>query len=272
MEKCRLNPDSVLLKKQAHSNDKEGRRATNCEDDILKDHYDESLAAKPIRKCPFLEKCTRLEKKNQEMDKKLKRMEKYSKGCKAELQRFVKRFNEFKHINIELDTQNKQLLIKNQLMRQRITDVLQQNKPHVKHQERITICDHQSTQQQIETEIIIENAAVIDRRSLRMAPEAERKILKLQQENQALQVRLDRDRQVMMDAVGQSERVQKELESCLLTVQTERNLLREEVKRLHEDYISLTDGILEQLKIINDAALLKRRLVPRFPEGGDLKI
>ncbi len=95
--------------------------------------------AKPTRKCPFeayLEKCTRLEKENLEVKKKLKKMETCSRECKTELQRFVKKFKEFKNINKDLDTKNKQLLIKNQQMRQRITEVLKQNRPQSEDVER----------------------------------------------------------------------------------------------------------------------------------------
>lgn len=76
------------------------------EDSLNKKEQEASCAT---HKCPFeayLEKCTRSEKENLEVKKKLKKMETYSRECKTELQRFVKRFKEFKNINKDLDTKN----------------------------------------------------------------------------------------------------------------------------------------------------------------------
>ncbi|XP_017211369.2 coiled-coil domain-containing protein 110 [Danio rerio] len=215
--------------------------------------HDCNLTAKLTHKCPFepyLEKCTRLQKENLEVKKKLKKMEKYSKDCATELQRFVKRFKEFKSINKNLDSKNKQLLNKNQQMRQRITEVLNQNKPQSEHLERIT------QSKQLEKQQLIEAAVKNDLEELPMKEDSarikERKILtQLQQENLILQEKLEQKCQVMKYAVSKAERVQTELdevESCLLTLQTERNLLRQEVKRLHEEYICLTNSISLQMK------------------------
>ncbi|XP_043092653.1 myosin heavy chain, cardiac muscle isoform [Puntigrus tetrazona] len=247
--------------------DSKSQAATNfkgavcLEDDSLKKKEQEAGCAKPSRKCPFeayLEKCTRLEKENLEVKKKLEKMETYSRECKTELQKFVKRFKGFKNINKDLDTKNKQLLIKNQQMRQRITEVLKQNRPQSED------VQSQEKKQVRETERV-SNLTEPVRKSHGTKQDSEiteeRKILtQLQQENQALRERLDRSGQVIKDAESRAERVQEELdvlESCLLTVQTERNLLRQEVKRLHKEYISLTNIISVQLKENNKAAGLR---------------
>jgi len=228
---------------------------------------DYSLAAKPTRQCPFevyLKKCTQLEKENLEVKKKLKKTEKYSKECKTELQRFVNRFKEFKTINKDLDSKNTHILIKNQQMRQRITEVLKQTKP----QDLVRVtkcCEHhcQEKQQLRETILLQEGLKNLAEpvETQRMNQDSEINIVtQLQQENQALRERLDRNSQVIKDAESRAERVQQELgelECCLLTVQTERNLLRHEVKRLHKDYISLTNSISLQLKGNNKAAGLR---------------
>lgn len=215
--------------------------------------HDCNLTAKPTHKCPFepyLEKSTRLQKENLEVKKKLKKMETCSKECATELQRFVKRFKEFKSINKNLDSKNKQLLIKNQQMRQRIAEVINQNKPHSEHLERITQSKQLEKQQLIEAAVgngleehpIKEDSARI---------EEKKNLMQLQRENLILRERLEQKCQVMKYAVSKAERVQTELdevESCLLTLQTERNLLRQEVMRLHEEYICLTSSISLQMK------------------------
>lgn len=222
----------------------------------------EAGCAKQTRKCPFeayLVKCTQLEKENLEVKKKFKKMEKYSRECKTDLQRFVERFKEFKNINKDLDTRNKQLLIKNQQMRQRITEVLKQNILQSEDLETVSCCEHQEKQQLRETAVVLQdkvkNLTEPVRKSQRMKRDSEiveeRKTTQLQQENQTLRERLDRSSQAIKDAESRAERVQEqldELECCLLTVETERNLLRQEVKRLHQEYISLTNSISLQLK------------------------
>ncbi|XDV14805.1 hypothetical protein PO909_014993 [Leuciscus waleckii] len=224
---------------------------------------DYSLAAKPTRQCPFevyLEKCTQLEKENLEVKKKLKKTEKYSKECKTELQRFVNRFKEFKNINKDLDLKNTHLLVKNQQMRQRITEVLAQNNPPSKDLVRVPkCCEHhcQEKQQLQEGEKNLTEPV----ETQRMKQDSEITIVtQLQQENQTLRERLERNSQVIKDAESRAERVEQELdelECCLLTVQTERNLLRQEVKMLHKEYISLTNSISLQLKGNNKAADLR---------------
>lgn len=230
---------------------------------------DYSLAAKPTRQCPFevyLEKCTQLEKENLEVKKKLKKTEKYSKECKTELQRFVNRFKEFKNINKDLDSKNTHLLIKNQQMRQRITEVLKQNKPQSKDLVRVTKCceHHCQEKQQLRSSTVVvlqEGVKNLTEPVERMKQDSEIKIVtQLQQENQTLRERLECNSHVIKDAESRAERVQQELdelECCLLTVQTERNLLRQEVKRLHKEYISLTNSISLQLKDNNKAAGLR---------------
>ncbi len=236
--------------------------------DSLSKKEQDAGCAKLTRKCPFeayLEKCTRLEKENLEVKKKLKNMETCSRECKTDLQRFVKKFKEFKNINKDLDTKNKQLLIKNQQMRQRITEVLKQNRLQSEDVER-PLC---RKQQLGETVVVLQerekNLTEPIRKSHGMKQDSEiteqRKLItQLQQENQTLRERLDHSSQVIKDAESRAERVQEELdelECCLLTVQTERNLLRQEVKRLHKEYISLTNIISMQLKENNKAAGLR---------------
>ncbi|XP_048051476.1 227 kDa spindle- and centromere-associated protein [Megalobrama amblycephala] len=232
--------------------------------------HDYSLTAKPTRQCPFeiyLQKCTQLEKENLEVKKKLKKTETYSKECTTELQRFVKRFKEFKNINKDLDSKNKHLLIKNQQMRQRITEVLKQNRPQSTDLRVPKCCEHhcQEKQQLRETVVVLKEGLEnltepVESQRLKEDSESikERKIVtRLQQENQTLRERLDHNCQVIKDTESRAERVQQELdelECCLLTVQTERNLLRQEVKRLHKEYISLTNSISLQLKGNNKAA------------------
>ncbi|KAK2908709.1 hypothetical protein Q8A67_004546 [Cirrhinus molitorella] len=179
----------------------------------------ESGCAKPTRKCPFeayLEKCTRLERENLEVKKKLEKMEKYSIECKTELQIFVKRFKEFKSINKDLDTKNKQLLIKNQQMRQRITEILKQNRPKSEDLERVPCCEHQEKQQLRETIVVpqerVKNSSEPVRKSLKDSEiTEERKILTLQKENQTLRERLNHSIQVIKDAESRAERAQEEL-------------------------------------------------------------
>lgn len=231
---------------------------------------DYSLAAKPTRQCPFevyLKKCTQLEKENLEVKKKLKKTEKYSKECKTELQRFVNRFKEFKNINKDLDLKNTHLLIKNQHMRQRITEVLGQNKPPSKDLVRVTKCceHHCQEKQQQRKMVVVLQEGVKDLtepvETQRMKQDSEIKIVtQLQQENQTLRERQERNCQVIKDAESRAEKVEQELdelECCLLTVQTERDLLRQEVKMLHKEYISLTNSISLQLKGNNKAADLR---------------
>ncbi|KAK7166505.1 hypothetical protein R3I93_006310 [Phoxinus phoxinus] len=252
-----LEEDSLVLKEN-----KAMKPESGCND------Y--SLAAKPPRKCPFevyLEKCTQLEKENLEVKKKLKKTEKYSKECKTELQMFVNRFKEFKGINKDLDSKNTHLLIKNQQMRQRITEVLKQNKPQSKDLVRVTkCCEHhcQEKQQLRETVVLLQEGVknlTEPVETQRMKRDSEIKIVtRLQQENQTLRERLDHNSRIIKDAESRAERVEQELyelECCLLTVQTERNLLRQEVKRLHKEYISLTNSISLQLKGNNNAADLR---------------
>ncbi|XP_016119197.1 nuclear mitotic apparatus protein 1-like [Sinocyclocheilus grahami] len=275
---CGLNSNPAMQTRAggAHAMDSKSRATTNLkgtvllkEDSLSKKEQEASCAT---RKCPFeayLEKCTRLEKENLEVKKKLKKMETYSRECKTELQRFVKRFKEFKNISKDLETKNKQLLIKNQQMRQRITEVLKQDRPQSEDLERLPCREHQEKQQLRETVFVLQervnNLTEPVRKSHGMKQDAEitdeRKILtQLQQENQTLRERLDHSGQVIKDAESGAERVQEELdelECCLLTVQTERNLLRQEVKRLHKEYISLTNIISMQLKENNKAAGLR---------------
>ncbi len=261
-----------------HAMDSKSQAITNLKDtvslkeDSLSKKEQDAGCAKPTRKCPFeayLEKCTRLEKENLEVKKKLKKMETCSRECKTELQRFVKKFKEFKNINKDLDTKNKQLLIKNQQMRQRITEVLKQNRPQSEDVERPLCREPQEKQQLGETVVVLQerekNLTEPIRKYHGMKQDSqiteERKLLtQLQQENQTLRERLDHSGQVIKDAESRAERVQEELdelECCLLTVQTERNLLRQEVKRLHKEYISLTNIISMQLKENNKAVGLR---------------
>ncbi len=254
--------------------DSKSQATTNLKDtvslkrDSLSKKEQDAGCAKLTRKCPFeayLEKCTRLGKENLEVKKKLKKMETCSRECKTDLQRFVKKFKEFKNINKDLDTKNKQLLIKNQQMRQRITEVLKQNRLQSEDVER-PLC---RKQQLGETVVVLQerekNLTEPIRKSHGMKEDSEiteqRKLLtQLQQENQTLRERLDHSGQVIKDAESRAERVQEELdelECCLLTVQTERNLLRQEVKRLHKEYISLTNIISMQLKENNKAVRLR---------------
>ncbi|KAF4118906.1 uncharacterized protein si:dkey-256e7.8 [Onychostoma macrolepis] len=272
------NPATQTRAGGDHAMDSKSQATTNLKDtvslkeDSLNKKEQEAGCAKPTRKCPFeayLEKCTQLEKENLEVKKKLKKMETYSRECKTELQRFVKRFKEFKNINKDLDTKNKQLFIKNQQMRQRITEVLKQNRPQSEDVERLPCREHQEKQQLGETAVVLQarvnNLTEPVRKSHGMKQDSEiaeeRKILtQLEQENQTLRERLDHSGQVIKDAESRAERVQvelDELECCLLTVQTERNLLRQEVKRLHKEYISLTNIISMQLKENNKAAGLR---------------
>ncbi|KAK9980765.1 hypothetical protein ABG768_000354 [Culter alburnus] len=252
-----LEEDNLILNKKEN---KARKHEASC--------HDYRLAAKPTRQCPFeiyLQKCTQLEKENLEVKKKLKKTEKYSKECTTELQRFVKRFKEFKNINKDLSC-NKHLLIKNQQMRQRITEVLKQSRPQSTDLRVPKCCEHhcQEKQQLRETVVLkegLENLTEpVESQRLKEDSESieERKIVtRLQQENQNLRERLDHNCQVIKDAESRAERVQQELdelECCLLTVQTERNLLRQEVKRLHKEYISLTNSISLQLKGNNKAA------------------
>ncbi len=258
--------------------DSKSQATTNLKDtvslkrDSLSKKEQDAGCAKLTRKCPFeayLEKCTRLEKENLEVKKKLKKMETCSRECKTDLQRFVKKFKEFKNINKDLDTKNKQLLIKNQQMRQRITEVLKQNRLQSEDVERPLCREHQKKQQLGETVVVLQerekNLTEPIRKSHGMKQDSEiteqRKLLtQLQQENQTLRERLDHSGQVIKDAESRAERVQEELdelECCLLTVQTERNLLRQEVKRLHKEYISLTNIISMQLKENNKAVRLR---------------
>lgn len=252
-----LEEDNLILNKKEN---KARKHEASC--------HDYRLAAKPTRQCPFeiyLQKCTQLEKENLEVKKKLKKTEKYSKECTTELQRFVKRFKEFKNINKDLDSKNKHLLIKNQQMRQRITEVLK-DRPQSTDLRVPKCCEHhcQEKQQLRETVVLkegLENLTEpVESQRLKEDSESieERKIVtRLQQENQNLRERLDHNCQVIKDAESRAERVQQELdelECCLLTVQTERNLLRQEVKRLHKEYISLTNSISLQLKGNNKAA------------------
>ncbi|XP_016360014.1 structural maintenance of chromosomes protein 4-like [Sinocyclocheilus anshuiensis] len=228
----------------------------------------EAGCAKQTRKCPFeayLVKCTQLEKENLEVKKKLKKMEKYSRECKTELQRSVERFKAVKYINKDLDTRNKQLLIKNQQMRQRITEVLKQNRLQSEDLETVSCCKHQEKQQLRETVVVLQekvkNLTEPVRKSQRMKRDSEiveeRKITQLQQENQTLRERLHHSSQVIKDAESRAERAQEQLDElacCLLTVEAERNLLRQEVKRLYQEYISLTNSISLQLKGNNKGA------------------
>lgn len=278
---CGLNSNPAMQTRAGgdHAMDNKSQATTNLKDagslkvDSLSKKEQDAGCAKPTRKCPFeayLEKCTRLEKENLEVKKKLKNMETCSRECKTELQRCVKKFKEFKNINKDLDTKNKQLLIKNQQMRQRITEVLKQNRPQSEDVERLLCREHQEKKQQLgETVVVLQervnNLTDPVRKSHGMKQDSEiteeRKLLtQLQQENQTLRERLDHSGQVIKDAESRAERVQEELdelECCLLTVQTERNLLRQEVKRLHKEYISLTNIISMQLKENNKAAGLR---------------
>lgn len=226
--------------------------------------HDYSLTANPTRQCPFevyLQKCTQLEKENLKVKRNLKKTEEYSKECKTELQRFVKRFKEFKNINKDLDSKNKHLLIQNQQMRQRIAEVLKQNRPQSTD---LGVSKCQEKQQLSETVVVLQEGAKNSTEpveSQRMKEDSEiikeRKIVtQLEQENQNLRERLDHNSQVIKDAESRAERFQQELdelECCLLTVQTERNLLRQEVKTLHKEYISLTNSISLKLKGNNKA-------------------
>ncbi|XP_050990066.1 cilia- and flagella-associated protein 157 [Labeo rohita] len=266
---CGLNSNPTMQTKAGgdHVVDSKSQATTNLLDivrlkeDSLNKKENKAVKEEAIRKCPFeayLEKCTRLEKENLEVKKKLKKMEAYSRECTAELQKFVKRFKEFKNINKDLDTKNKQLLIKNQQMRQRITEVLKLDRPQSEDLERVSNCEDQDKQQ------LRENLTEPVRKSNGMKQDSEipeeRKILTLQQENQTLRERLDHSSQALKDAQSKAERVQEELdelECCLLTVQTERNILRQEIKRLHKEYISLTNIISMQLKENNTAAGLR---------------
>ncbi|XP_067298881.1 coiled-coil domain-containing protein 110 [Pseudorasbora parva] len=254
-----LEEDNLILSKKEN---KAMKPEAGCKD----------FAAKPTRQCPFevyLEKCTQLEKENLEVKKKLKKTAKYSNECKTELQIriFVKRFKEFKNVNKDLDSKNKHLLIKNQQMRQRITEVLKQNRPQSEDPPRVTkCCEHYCQQNQKmrpDPHSIVhqegEQNLTEPVESQRMKQDSE--ITQLQQENQTLRESLDHNSQVIKDAESRAERVQQELDeldSCLLTVQTERDLLRQEVKRLHKEYISLTNSISLQLKENNKASGLKR--------------
>ncbi|XP_073699177.1 uncharacterized protein [Garra rufa] len=281
---CGLNSNPVMQTKAGgdHVMDMNSQATTNLKDnaclkeDILNKKENKAMKqeagfAKPTRKCPFeayLEKCTRLEKENLELKKKLKKMEAYSRECKTELQRFVKRFKEFTNINKDLDMKNKQLLVKNQQMRQRIAEVLKQNRPQSEDMERAPYCEHQEKQQLGETVVVLQErvkSVTETVKSYEMKQDSEiseeRKILtQLQQENLTLRERLDHSSQVIKDAEGRAEKAQEkldELEGCLLTVQTERNLLRQELKMLHKEYISLTNSISMQLKENYKAASLR---------------
>ncbi|XP_026105202.1 coiled-coil domain-containing protein 110 isoform X1 [Carassius auratus] len=279
---CGLNSSPAMQTRERggdHVSDSKSQATTNLketaclEEERKKENKGikhEAGCAKQTRKCPFeayLVKCTQLEKENLEVKKKLKKMEKYSRECKSERQRFVERFKEFKNINKDLDTTNKQLLIKNQQMRQRITEVLKQNGLQSEDLETVSCSEHREKQQLRETLVVLQdqgkNLTEPVRESQRMKRDSEiveaRKITQLQQENQTLRERLDHSSQVIKDAESRAERVEEQLdeaECCLLTVETERNLLRQEVKRLHQEYISLTNSISLQLKGNNKAAAL----------------
>ncbi|XP_051561662.1 serine/threonine-protein kinase MRCK beta-like, partial [Myxocyprinus asiaticus] len=212
----------------------------------------------------YLKRCKQLEKENKEVTYKLTKMENYCRECKTELQTFVKRFKEFKTINNDLDLKNRQLLIKNQQMRQRITEVLKHDRPQSEDLKRITKCSehHCQEKQQLKETIIqlqaqvkhlteqvmdahrIQAKTLQDSERIQEGVNQERKILtELQQENQTLRERLEHYFQTIKDAENRAEGAQNEqveLEHCLLAVQTERNLLRQEVMRLHKEYISLT--------------------------------
>ncbi|XP_051993095.1 uncharacterized protein LOC127651363 [Xyrauchen texanus] len=216
----------------------------------------------------YLKRCTHLEKENKEVKDKLTKMENYCRECKSELQTFVKRFKEFKTINNDLDLKNRQLLIKNQQMRQRITEVLKHNRPHSedlkcsehycqeKKQLRETIIQLQAQVKHLTEKVVdahrIQAKTLQDSESIQEGVNQEGQILtELQQENQTLRERIEHYFQAIKDAENRAEGAQNEqveLEHCLLTVQTERNLLRHEVVRLHKEYISLTNSISLQLK------------------------
>nr|XP_055061655.1 uncharacterized protein si:dkey-256e7.8 [Misgurnus anguillicaudatus] len=217
---------------------------------------DSSPAAKSIE--THLERCTRLERENVEVKNKLKKMKNYCRECKTDLQRFVKRFNEFKNINKELDSKNKQLLIKNQQMRQRVTDVLMEKRPQFEDLEKVTGQEKtQLTGTIIQLQRKVKHLTEQVRETYKIQTEtpqdsqSQEKKTQLQQENKTLRETLEHNRQVLKDAELRAERsrIEKdELEKCLLTVQTEKNLLRQEVTQLHKEYMSLTNRILLQLQ------------------------
>ncbi|XP_065110984.2 uncharacterized protein [Paramisgurnus dabryanus] len=187
-------------------------------------------------------------------------MKNYCRECKTDLQRFVKRFNEFKNINKELDLKNKQLLIKNQQMRQRVTDVLMEKKPQSEDLEKVTGQEKpQLTGTILQLQQKVKHLTEQVRETYKIQTEtqdskegiSQEKKTQLQQENKTLRETLEHNRQMLKDAELRAERSQiekDELEKCLLTMQTEKNLLRQEVTQLHKEYMSLTNSILLQLQ------------------------
>ncbi|KAG5285719.1 hypothetical protein AALO_G00006630 [Alosa alosa] len=201
---------------------------------------------------------------NNSLKKKLKEAEKSCKQCARDLQRLLQKYEDLRAQNQILEQYNKQLATDKKTLQEKLdsqrSEKVQDEKLEMSRASeragtrmggqaggcrRLSFRDEKFA---TTASFSVSSHATGQREEPEAVPEA---VARLTEENRLLKEELRQSTERGTHAEESAQRLREEqaiMESCLWTVQQEKDLLQQEVRALHQDYINLSDSITLQLR------------------------